>query len=164
MAGRLISTSRGRACPPGGADVRMLDFPPNWTFVFQFCGFFALLIVLDRILFRPFSMVLDQRDASTHGAAAAAEVDREAAVVLRQRFDAGIEEAKAIAHSQADAIRRETQAREAEIFEQAKSDVNARLGELRTALEKESASARAALGAEARTLANAMIEAVLGKA
>lgn len=142
----------------------MLDFPPNWTFAFQFCGFFALLIVLDRILFRPFSRVLDQRDASTRGASAAAEVDREAAAVLRQRFEAGIEEAKAMAHSQADTIRRETQAREAEIFEQAKADVNDRLAELRAALERESASARAALGAEARTLANAMVEAVLGKA
>jgi len=142
----------------------MLDFPPNWTFVFQFCGFFALLIVLDRVLFRPFASVLEQRDASTHGAAATAEVDRGAAVVLRQRFEAGIEEAKATAHGQADMIRRETQRREAEIFEQSKADVNDRLAELRAALERESSSARQALGAEARNLADAMVAAVLGKA
>lgn len=141
----------------------MLDFPPDWTFVFQFLGFFALLTVLDHVLFRPFISVLDQRDDSTHGAVEAAEADRAAAGALRGRFDAGIAEAKAAAHRQAEIIRRETQAREAAIFEEAKADVSARLGALHAALERESASVRESLKLEARSLADAMVAAVLGK-
>jgi F-type H+-transporting ATPase subunit b len=141
----------------------MLDFPPDWTFVFQFCGFFALLVVLDRLLFRPFISVLDRRDASTHGAAHAAEVDRSSADVLRKRIEAGIADAKAVAHSQAEGIRRETQVREAAIFEQAKAEVEKRLGALRAELERESTSARESLRVEARSLADAMVAAVLEK-
>ena len=140
----------------------MLDFPPDWTFAFQFLGFFALLIVLDRVLFRPFVAVLDQRDHSTRGTVEAAEADRVAAEVLRGRFEAGIAEAKAAAHSQAEVIRRETQAREAAIFDEAKADASARLGELHTALERESASVRESLKHDARSLADAMVVAVLG--
>lgn len=141
----------------------MLDFPPDWTFVFQFVGFFALLVVLDRLLFRPFVSVLDQRDHSTHGTVEAAEADRSVAVALRERFEAGIADAKAAAHSQAEIIRRETQAREEAIFEEAKAEVSARLGVLHAALELESASVRESLKQEARSLASAMVAAVLGK-
>ena len=141
----------------------MLDFPPDWTFVFQFVGFFVLLIVLDRLLFRPFVSVLDRRDDSTHGTVEAAEADRSAAVALRDRFEAGIADAKAAAHGQAEIIRRETQKREAAIFDEAKADVSARLGALHAALERESASVRESLKQEARSLADAMVVAVLGK-
>jgi len=141
----------------------MLDFPPDWTFVLQFCGFFALLVILDRLLFRPFVTVLDQRDANTHGAVEAADADRAAAGALRGRFDSAIADAKVAAHSQAELIRRETQAQEAAIFEATKADVATRLAGLRKTLEKESASARESLRTEARTLADAMVAAVLGR-
>jgi len=141
----------------------MLDFPPDWTFVLQFCGFFALLIFLDRLLFRPFVTVLDQREASTHGAVEAAEADRSAADALRKRFEAEIADAKTTAHEQAERIRRETRAREVAIFEEAKTEVGAHLGALRAALEREAASARESLSVEARGLADAMVAAVLGR-
>lgn len=141
----------------------MLDFPPDWTFVLQFFGFFALLIVLDRLLFRPFAAVLDERDASTHGAVEEADADRAAADVLRARFDSEIAEAKAAAHSQAETIRRDTQSRETAIFEAVKADVAARVATLSATLERESSTARESLRAEARTLADAMVAAILGR-
>jgi F-type H+-transporting ATPase subunit b len=141
----------------------MLDFPPDWTFALQFFGFFVLLIVLDRLLFRPFVAVLDQREASTRGVVDAAAADREAANALRERFDSSIADAKASAHAEAEAIRHETQAREAAIFDEAKADVATRLATLRAALEQESSSARESLRVESRTLADAMVAAVLGR-
>jgi F-type H+-transporting ATPase subunit b len=141
----------------------MLDFPPDWTFVLQFFGFFALLVVLDRLLFRPFVAVLDQRDANTHGAVEEADADRASANALRDRFDFEIAEAKAAAHRQAETIRRETQAQEAAIFEQAKTEVGAHLDALRAELERQSSSARESLRAEAGNLANAMVAAVLAR-
>jgi F0F1-type ATP synthase membrane subunit b/b' len=141
----------------------MLDFPPDWTFVLQFFSFFALLVVLDRVLFRPFVTVLDQRDASTHGAVETAEADRATASDLRDRFDAGLADAKVAAHKQAEVIRRETQTRETAVFEQAKADVSAHLGALHTALEREATSARESLRTEVQALADAMVSTVLGR-
>jgi F-type H+-transporting ATPase subunit b len=141
----------------------MLDFPPDWTFVLQFCGFFALLFVLDRLLFRPFMAVLDQREMSTRGVAGDAASDRAAANALRAQFDSSIAEAKAAAHAEAEAIRRDTQTREAAIFDDAKAAVAERHATLRSALEQEASSARASLRGEARALADAMVTAVLGR-
>jgi len=141
----------------------MLDFPPDWTFVLQFCGFFALLAVLDRLLFRPFTDVLDRRNLSTRGVVDAAASDRAAANALRTEFESSIAEARAAAHAEAETIRRETQAREAAIFDEAKAMVAERHAKLRAALEQEASSTRASLRGEARTLADAMVAAVLGR-
>jgi F0F1-type ATP synthase membrane subunit b/b' len=115
------------------------------------------------VLFRPFSLVLEQRDAKTHGTTEAADADRLAARDLLSRFDAGLAEARAVAHAQAEVIRQETQAREKAIFEEAKTAVNARQGALRAALEKEAASARESLRSDARAMADEMVATVLGK-
>lgn len=139
----------------------MLDFPPNWTFAIQFVGFFVLLAILDRLLFRPFSEILDRREASTHGTAREAEGDRKAAAELRARIEAGIADAKAEAHAKAETIRKGSQAEEAAIFEEAKAQAAGRLAELRKALDQEVVAAREALSADARALADDMVVALL---
>jgi F-type H+-transporting ATPase subunit b len=142
----------------------MLDFPPNWTFAIQFVGFFVLLAVLDRLLFRPFVDVLERRDASTQGTAKAAEIDRRAAADLKGQIDSSLNEAKLLAHAAAEQIRKRTEAEEHALFDEAKAACASHLEATRQALDAEVTAARASLKAEARTLADQMVEALLRKA
>ena len=139
----------------------MLDFPPNWTFAIQFVGFFVLLIILDRLLFRPFSDVLDRREASTHGATQAADGDRRAAAELKSRIEASLTDAKLEAHGHAERIRRATQVDEKAIFDEAKSALAVLSSDARKALDAEIATARSSLSAGSRVVADQMVAAVL---
>jgi F-type H+-transporting ATPase subunit b len=140
----------------------MLVFPPDITLVIQFLGFFALLWVLNRLLFLPFGQLLDERAAHTIGATAAAERLRADAEEIRCKLAAELAEARTKAGEEAEVVRRRTRADEAAIFERAKGEASTRLAELRQGIEQERAAAASALRSEAAGLARGMVDAVLG--
>ena len=139
----------------------MLAFPPDFTFVVQFVSFFVLLAVLNRLLFTPFGEVLDRRRTATIGAREEASRAQAAAEEYARTIERGLEEARARAAAEADAIRRAARESEAQIFNAAKQEATATLVELRAAISREREQAKQALRQEAKTLAASMGEAVL---
>lgn len=141
----------------------MLDFPPDITFAIQFVAFFILFFALDRLLFRPYADVLARRDERTLGASLTAETDQQAVRELRARIDEAMSAARAEAQAQAEAIRRETRAEEASLYERAKGEAASRLAAIDAAIQGECSAARATLERDALLLAEQMTRVVLGE-
>jgi F-type H+-transporting ATPase subunit b len=139
----------------------MLAFPPDATFLVQLISFFALLVILNKLLFAPFAAVLAERERRTSGARAEAASNRTEADELARTVDRGLEEARARAAVEAEGIRREAREREAEVFNHAKAEAATRLKQLREAIAREREQAKSALREEAKTLAQSMVDAVL---
>jgi F-type H+-transporting ATPase subunit b len=139
----------------------MLAFPPDVTFVIQLVSFFVLLFVLNRLLFAPFGELLAERSRCTEGAREEASRDQAEATALAGAISKSLEEARARALVEAESIRREARGRELEILNRAKGDAAKHLAQLREGMAQERDRAKAALRDEAKTLAHAMVEAVL---
>jgi len=139
----------------------MLTFPPDITFLVQLVSFFILLWILNRLLFAPFGAVLAERTEQTEGASKAAAADRTRAESLSRGIEEGLAESRRQAMTEAEAIRREAREKETAIFNAAKQDAAARLSSLRTGIDKERAEAERVLRDDAKTLAKAMVDAVL---
>ena len=139
----------------------MLAFPPDFTFVIQLVSFFVLLFVLNRLLFAPFGELLAERSRCTDGVREQASKDQADAAAIARAITKGLEEARSIALAEADVIRRETRERELEILSRAKAEASGHLSQLREGIAQERDRAKCALRDEAKTLAHAMVEAVL---
>jgi F-type H+-transporting ATPase subunit b len=139
----------------------MLAFPPDYTFFIQLVSFFVLLFVLNRLLFVPFGELLADRARSTDGAREQASRDQADVAALSSAITKALEQARAIALAEADVIRRETRQRELAILNDAKTEAAVHLARLRDGMTQERDRAKAALRDEAKTLAHAMVEAVL---
>jgi F-type H+-transporting ATPase subunit b len=141
----------------------MLAFPPDITFLIQLVSFFVLLAILNRLLFVPYAAVLDEREARTEGATRDAVGERAEAAELAEKIDAEMSAARSRAAEEAEKIRQQTRAEEAEIFDAAKSTATAKLDELRGQIQSQTDSARDALAGDARALAEEMTAAILGR-
>lgn len=139
----------------------MLAFPPDVTFLIQLVSFFVLLFFLHRLLFAPFSELLTAREQRTLGARERAAKDQAEAEALARTITRGLEEARAVALSEAASIRRGTREREGEIFNEAKRAAAAKLAELRASIGQERDRAKKSLRDDAAGLAHSMVEAVL---
>jgi F-type H+-transporting ATPase subunit b len=139
----------------------MLAFPPDFTFVIQLVSFFVLLVILERLLFTPFAQLLAERRTCTEGAREEAVRNHDAANELARTIERSLQEARAVAAAEAEAIRRQTREREAELFNQAKLEAAARLAQLRAGISRERDAAKEVLRQDARVLATSMADAVL---
>lgn len=140
----------------------MLAFPPDFTFVVQLASFFVLLVLLHRLLFAPFSQVLEERSRRTDGTREQAARERAEAGQISERVDKELAAARARALAGADGIRRQAREREVELLARAKAEADARLAELRSGIEREREAAAKVLRDDAKRLAEEMVVAVLG--
>lgn len=140
----------------------MLVFPPDFTLVIQLVSFFVLFFILNKILFVPFAELLAERDARTEGAAQSADAARADAERMRADIDAQMGAARAAAIAGAEKIRRGAREEEAAIFDDAKRHAAAELARLREGIGREREQAAQALRGQAQTLADRMVDAVLG--
>jgi F-type H+-transporting ATPase subunit b len=140
----------------------MLTLPPDFTFFIQLGTFFVLLLVLSRLLFAPFLELLDERTARTIGDVAKAAASRAEAESLSARVDAELAAARAAAKAEVDAVRAQTRSEAAQLFQSAQHDAASRLAELREQVASATRDARGTLAQDARTIADAMVQAVIG--
>jgi F0F1-type ATP synthase membrane subunit b/b' len=139
----------------------MLTLPPDFTFLIQFGTFAVLVAVLGRLLFAPFLEVLAERDARTTGDVEKAAASRAEVQALSARVDAELAKARAEANAEVDAVKRRTREEASQLFQDAQRDATARLTELRAQVADATREARGALATDARTLADAMVTAVI---
>lgn len=140
----------------------MLTLPPDFTFVIQLGTFLVLLLVLSRLLFAPFLDVLSERAERTSGDIEKAAASRAEVESLSARVDAELAKARSAANAEVDAVRAATREEAARLFQAAHEEATARLAELRGQVQAATAEARGTLASDARSLADAMVSAVLG--
>lgn len=140
----------------------MLTLPPDITFVIQIGTFLVLFLVLSRLLFAPFLELLAERAERTSGDIAKAAASRAEVESLSARVDAELAKARSAANAEVDAVRAATREEVAGLFRGAQDEAAARLAELRGQVQSATAEARGTLASDARTLADAMVSAVLG--
>lgn len=140
----------------------MLELPPDYTFLVQFVTFGALVVVLNKLLFTPFLELLEERAARTVGDVAAAAATREEVEALSAKVDAELTKARAAANAEVEAVRARTREEASQLFQGAQQQASARLAELREEVANATRDARRSLASDARTLADAMVNAVIG--
>jgi F-type H+-transporting ATPase subunit b len=122
-----------------------------------------LTVVLNYGLFKPVTRILDQREqaiksASEAARAAAARADAAAAEFERRTRDAQTEVYRVMEEHRREALQRRT-----DLLAQTRQDVDRSLAEASRSLQTQATEARAQLEKDADTLAEAVVERVLGR-
>ncbi len=122
---------------------------------------FFLLIVLDRLFFRPVMDVLSKRDASTRGAMEKAREQASAAETKAKEYEAAFQAARQEIYRQRETHRRETLADREKRLGQTRLQAEGMLKDALDALARDVESAKQDLGRAAAPLAKEITEAVL---
>lgn len=135
----------------------------NWTLGLQFVNFIILLIILNKILYRPLmSIIAERREAieGSHERAKSLEADIEEKM---QRYQQQLSEAKAVANEERNKLRKTATDEEATLLAEAQSKANSRLQVIKTRVAGEAADASKALRADAKSLAGQIATKILGR-
>jgi len=133
------------------------------SILYQIILYIVLLLVLNKILFQPYSHLLEERERSTIGVQhEAAELEHEGAQ-LRAEYEEKIAQAQAAGYAAREAILQDGRQQRERILSQAREEATRILEQVRrevaTALERE----RHLAAAEAATVAADMVSKVLGR-
>jgi len=173
LAGPARAAEGGLQLLPTGFAELWAEHGPSWAFLLnlwqlhQFLGLvllFAILApVLNRFLFSPLLLVIEERDRQIAGARQRAEQVASEAEALLARYDNAVRETRDHAHEQhqreAEAARTASQAEIAQARSRAEEETRIRRGELRDALDR----AQQALRSDADTLARDIAHQLLGR-
>jgi F-type H+-transporting ATPase subunit b len=136
----------------------------NPTLLIQLVNFLLLMYLLNRLLFRPMLRVLQERKDRTEGRrerAAQADAEAESVLALYQKR---LQEARTAADRIRTSLVREGEAERQKLVESAASEADKNLAQIRARVRAEAEEARATLRDEARRLAGAAAERILGRA
>lgn len=123
---------------------------------------FLLLYVSYRLLVHnPLARALEQRHEKTEGAIAQAHADVAAAETKTSEYEQKIRDAKIAIYKQQEAHRRELMDARAHALAEARAQAEAQVRQAKADLERDAASARQSLEAEAERLAEQVIRAIL---
>lgn len=122
---------------------------------------FVLFLVLNRILFRPISKVLDERERMTSGALAEAARQAEQAETRTQEFESSLQQARQEIYRRREGLRQEVQDERDAILSEARKLAEAALREGKAEVEKHVEAAKGTLSAESKVLAQQISDAVL---
>ena len=122
---------------------------------------FVLFLVLNRLLFRPISKVLDERERMTSGALAAAAQQAQQAETKTEEFESSLQQARQEIYRRREALREEIQAERDAILSEARRRAEATLREGKADVAQHVEAAKSTLGAESKALAQQISDAVL---
>ena len=136
---------------------------PNLS-VFWVIGFVLILIfVLDRLLFRPITRVMQERARRIESAEQLAEDTSAKADAASAEFDAMTTAARAELYRQMDEMRRGGLKRRADLVAETKKEAKATLADARVRIEADAAEVRGRLSREADALGAAVADRILGR-
>lgn len=141
----------------------MLQLPPDITFYIEIVLFFLFAWALQRLALDPAQKVIAERTRRTTGAQGEAAALRAEAEEMRDRFERALAEARTAGSSAGDQLRRESEAEERRLLEDARTEAAHLLADVRARLAKEADAARRELRAQADALAELAADKVLGE-
>ncbi len=124
---------------------------------------FLLLVILDRLLFRPLTKVLQQREEATTGALALARERAAAAKAKAAEYEAAFQAARQEAYRFREADRRAALAERESALNKARQQADAWLKDAQAAIAAQVEAAKQQLAGTYRSLAMAITQAVLGE-
>ena len=132
--------------------------------VFWIIGFVLLLsVILDRLLLRPVTRVMQEREGSIRSARELAESSRARADAASDEFESETRAARAEVYRQMEEKRRAALDRRAEIVAATRAEVEQKTGEATERIRSQAEAARAHLDRDAGALAATIVERVLGR-
>ncbi len=137
--------------------------PPDIGFVIQLVLFGVLYVILKYCLFDPALRVLDLRRQRIEGPTASAEQLRAEATVMREKYEAALEDVRTSVQREIAEIRRQGEIDEARILEAARAEAAETIDMARTSLASEVESVRSSLLRRAAEISVAATEKVLGR-
>jgi len=133
------------------------------TFFIQMINFIVLMVALNILLYRPVRKLLADRAAEIAGGhEKAAAIDQEVQDKMAQ-YEARLRDAKVKATEERGGLKKEAQAREAEILDKARKEAGESLAAIKGKVAREAADAKDILKEQARTLSLEICEKVLGR-
>lgn len=135
------------------------DLSVVWIIVFVL----LLSVILDRLLLRPITQVMQQREGAIRSARELAESSRAKAQAAADEFESKTRAARADVYRQMDEKRRAALDRRTEILTATRADVEKTAGEATERIRTQAAAARAQIDRDADTLATSIVERVLGR-
>jgi len=123
----------------------------------------TLSILLDRLLLRPLTGVMHEREGAIRSARELAEASRTKAQVAADEFDARTRAARAEVYHQMDDKRRAALERRAELVAATRREIEQTVHEASYRLRAQTAAARQQIGRDADALAAPIVERVLGR-
>ncbi len=125
--------------------------------------FLVLMAFLNAVLFRPMLRYLDEREAKTRGAVGEAKALEEEAVRALEAYEARVSAARTEAQAESAAARKRAGDEEQAILDRAREQATRRIAEIERDVAAAAEQARSTLGAQARDMARAIAEKVLGR-
>ena len=135
----------------------------NWTLGLQFVNFIILLIILNKILYRPLMKVIAERRETIDGSyrrAKSLEADIDDKM---QRYQQQLSEAKAAANVERNALKKMAVEEEAALLSEAHTKAIHRLQLIKAQVASEAAGASKTLKSEAESLAGLIAVKILGR-
>lgn len=135
----------------------------DWTLILQFVNFLVLLIILNKLLYRPLLNILEKRRETIDGSyqkaeSLQAEIDEKMA-----RYQAQLSDAKLAANQERNELKRAAMNEEGKILGEAQQKATARLQEIKSQVASEAEVAGQTLKTEAEELAGQIATKVLGR-
>lgn len=127
-------------------------------------GFVLLLtVVLDRLLLRPLTRVINEREGAIRSARELAEASRARAQAAMDELEAKTRAARADVYRQMEVTRKAALERRAQIVAETRGEVERTVGEATGRIQAQAAAARAQLARDADAMAATIVERVLGR-
>jgi F0F1-type ATP synthase membrane subunit b/b' len=127
--------------------------------------FFVLLltVLLDRLLLRPMTRVMSERDGAIRSARELAEASRAKAQSASDELESKTRAARAEVYRQMEEKRREALERRAMVVGETRSEVERLMADATSRVQAQASAARAQLERDADTIASTIVERVLGR-
>jgi F-type H+-transporting ATPase subunit b len=136
---------------------------PDASLVFVLVLFVIFVFVLNRILFRPISRVLDARQTLTEGSANEARAARRRYEAKLADYEATIRQARAENYRRLEQERAAALEERRKLIEAAKLHAHGQIADARLEIGQQAAQARSALESEAHQIADRISRTVLGR-
>lgn len=127
--------------------------------------FFVLLltVLLDRLLLRPMTRVMSERDGSIRSARDLAEASRAKAQAASDELESKTRAARGDIYRQMEEKRREALERRAQLVGETRSEVERSVADATSRVQAQASAARIQLERDADTIATTIVERVLGR-
>jgi F-type H+-transporting ATPase subunit b len=135
----------------------------DYSVVYQFVLFLLLWVILNRILFRPYLNLLEEREHKTTGAQHdSTDLEREGAR-LRAQYEEKIAQAQATGYAAKELIVQEARQQREKVLTQSREAATSMLEAVRQEVESQLQRERQLIAAEVQTLAHEMASKILGR-
>jgi len=135
----------------------------NWTLGLQFVNFIILLIILNKLLYKPLMNIIAERRGAIEGSHARAKSLETDIEEKMQRYQQQLNDAKLAANEERNAVKKAAAEEESKILSDAQGKASKRLQTIKAQVGKEAAAASKTLKGDAESLAGQIATKILGR-